>query len=211
MYRISYFANMLFIALLPLVCRALALQQNHSRAYFSTISGNYMLSPERWVFGLGVSLFIAVYVGYHGLISPRILAGTDQQTISYASTLEYAELGLFLLIAWIPAHLILGMHALLGGMLFTISALWLQTIAQYQQTNPLLYYTRYALAISAVVCLFGMIANFPAELIQELVHTRPYSQQRYYLLGMDARWDRFALFEWLFYYCIIAFMTSCYP
>lgn len=210
MYRLSYLANMFFIAILPLVCRALALQANHSRAYFSTISGNYMLSPERWVFGIGVSLFIGIYLGYHGMISPRVLNGVNSIK-SYASTLEIAELGLFLLIAWIPAHLILGMHALLGGMLFTISTLWIQTIAQHAPASTAVSYTRHALVISAVVCLIGMIAHFPADLIGELVHTKPYSQERYYLLGMDARWDRFAIFEWLLFYSVIAFMTTCCP
>ena len=108
--------------------------------------------------------------------------------------------------------MILGMHALLGGMLFILSVFWLQTLLQYTHNNSdYVYILRYISFGIACICLLGMLSTFPSDLIGELVLTKNNSPERVYLLAMDERWTYFALFEWIFYYAILVFIATCSP
>ncbi len=207
-----FMSNIIFIGLLPIICRYISVSANHSRVFLSTISGNYMLDPERWIFALGVLIFVIIHIYVTGPISTRLLSNAEHNIKNFAFNLEIFVLGTFLLIAWIPAHMILGMHALLGGMLFILSVFWLQTLLQYTHNNSdYIYILRYISFGIACICLLGMLSTFPSDLIGELVLTKNNSPERVYLLAMDERWTYFALFEWIFYYAILVFIATCSP
>ncbi len=201
--------NTIGLGVLPLICRYISVSSGHSRAYWSTISGNYLLVPERWIFGVGVTLFVLVHIGINGYISTRLLNHASSSTQLFASTIELYLLGIFLLIAWIPAHLILGMHALLGGMLFCSVILWMLTIMQNIKVNAVLFYAMYICTSISIIMLCLMIVYFPADLIAELVSARNDIPKKLYLLGIDERWSNFAICEWLFFYSVVIFMQLC--
>ena len=206
-----FISNIALAACTPIFCRYLSVQAGHSRAVFSTISGNYLLTPERWVFAGLISLFVCIHLIAFGPISSRVLSTASEHLKNNGVMLELTMLGLFVLIAWIPAHLILGMHALLGGLLFSGSLLWMSTIEQGTPSGSFLHTLRNSLLIACTACLFGMLLYFPSDLISDLVRARGDLPRSLYLLGLDARWSNFALFEWAFYYGVLAFMLTCSP
>ncbi len=205
-----FVANVLLAAITPLLCRHLSVQAGHSRAVFSTISGNYLLAPERWLFAGLISLFVGIHLGVFGTVSARTLSTAPEHIKNNAIMLEMIVLSLFTIIAWIPAHLILGMHALLGGLLFSGSLLWMSTILQATPQNSYVYTLRNGVLIGCTACLFGMLCTFPSDLISDLIHARGDLPRSLYLLGIDARWTHFALFEWAFYYGVLGFMLTCF-
>ena len=197
------------LAAVPLYCRHIAVKAGHSREYWSTISANYMLAPERWIFGIGVSAFIIIHLSINGLISSRLLTKASSNIQAYAMTLEMCILGIFLLIAWIPAHLILGMHALLGAMLFCSVTIWMNTILQHARLSLMVHYATLLCTGVNMACLCAMIIYIPTELIGELVRSGNNIHRKLQLLGMDERWTNFAIAEWLFFYSTLLFMQLC--
>ena len=206
-----YVFNILFAALLPVICRYYAVEAGHSRAYFSTISGNYLLAPERWFFAIGVSIFVCVYLSTYGFLSLRF-ANLESGLSRYLLVLESAILLIFLLISWFPAHLVLGLHALLGSLLFTSAIMWMSSLCFIDANDPIfLQALRFMILVLAAMSLLGMMAFFPAQLIAELVGSRGDTQRTLYLLALDSRWTNFAVFEWIFYYMVLAFLLSYTP
>ncbi len=206
-----FVSNILLAACTPILCRYLSVRAGHSRATFSTISGNYLLTPERWVFAGFISLFVCIHLVAFGPISSHTISTASEPIRNHAVMLEVIVLGLLALIAWMPAHLILGMHALLGGLLFSGSLLWMRTIEQATPQGSLLHTLRNSLFIACTACLLGMLVYFPGDLISDLIRARGDVPRSLYLLGLDARWSNFALFEWAFYYGVLAFMLTCFP
>lgn len=200
--------NLIFLAIIPLVCRFLAVNAGRAQPYLATISGHYLQAPERYIFAGGVALFVLVHISISGLLSASLPQATDA-TRQYCQTLEMVLLGAFLLIACAPAHIILGLHASLGALLVGISLLWMSTILQHvNMAQPIWYWLGNATLIVAVIAAIGMITSFPIDVVSQLVASRGDLDRTFFLLAMDQRWFIFACFEWSYYYCIIVFMLT---
>ena len=198
--------NLIFLAIIPLVCRVVAVNAGRAQPFLATISGHYLLSPERWLFAGGITLFVVIHIGVTGLLSPAIANATEAAR-QYCQILEMLLLAALLLIACIPAHLILGLHATLGALLIGVSLLWMSTILQHiSLAQPVWYWIGNAMLIGGALSALGMIATFPSGVISELVTSRGNLERTLYLLAWDHRWFLFACFEWTYYYCIVIFM-----
>ena len=198
--------NLIFLGILPLVCRMIAVHAGRAQPFLATISGHYLVSPERWLFAGGVAIFVVIHIGVTGLLSPTIPNATAL-TRQYCQILEMLLLGAFLLIACVPAHVILGLHATLGAVLIGVSLLWMSTILQHiSLALPVWYWIGNAMLIGAAISTLGMMSTFPSGVISELVVSRGNLERTLYLLAWDHRWLLFACFEWAYYYCLIIFM-----
>ena len=210
MWRPSiYLANLCFVAIVPLICTYISSQSGHSNAYLSTISANYLLYPERLIFAVGVAVFTLIYGFITGPISQNIIK--NKQQALFAKQAEIIILAVFFTIAAIPAHLILGLHATLAGILAGSCLLWMNTIIEHGQCSQWTRYCRTSIYILACAMAFGMIVTFPHRIIFELSAARGNIEKLLYLLGLDKRWFIFAHFEWAFFYCIIFFFMTCTP
>lgn len=200
--------NLLFIAILPIICRYLAVSAGHAQPWLATISGHYLLAPERWVFAAGVGIFVIVHLWGTGLISSYFMKLNPSELL-YCRRLEMLLLGVFLLIAWTPAQLVLGLHATLGGILVGISLLWMATLLQQITSQQVLcYWLGNGLFILAVVLACALVLSFPIDIVSELAASRGNMPRTLHLLAWDKRWLIFASLEWGYYYAFILFMAT---
>lgn len=202
----KYLINLIFLSVVPVICYTLSTQAGHSAHYLSTISANYMYFPERLFFLVGVGIFVVVYYSITGLLSPKLVKRKGPAL--FAARLEILILAVFFTIAAIPAHLILGLHATLMGLLAGVLLLWIHTLLEQTNQGQLIDRIRHALFVSACAMTFGMIVSYPHQIIYELGATRADMAKRLHLLGLDERWLVFAHFEWVFFYIIIFFFAT---
>jgi hypothetical protein len=205
-YQWIYLVNLIFISVVPVICYTLSTQAGHSAHYLSTISANYMHFPERLFFLVGVGIFVVVYYSITGLLSPKLVKRKGPAL--FAARLEILILAVFFTIAAIPAHLVLGLHATLMGLLAGVILLWIHTLLEYTHQGRQIDLIRRALFIGACVMAFGMIVTYPHQIIFELGAARADMAKRLHLLGLDDRWLVFAHFEWVFFYIVILFFAS---
>ena len=206
---IIYLTNLCFVAIIPMICTYISSQSGHSNAYLSTISANYLLYPERLIFAVGVAVFTLIYGFITGPISQNIIKNKEQAL--FAKQAEIIILAVFFTIAAIPAHVILGLHATLAGILAGSCLLWMNTIIEHGQCSQWTRYCRTSIYFLACTMAFGMIVTFPHRIIFELSAARGNIEKLLYLLGLDKRWFIFAHFEWAFFYSIIFFFMTCTP
>ena len=204
-----YLTNLCFVAIVPLICTYISSQSGHSNAYLSTISANYLLYPERLIFAVGVGLFTLIYGFITRPISQYIIK--NKQQALFAKQAEIVILGVFFTIAAIPAHLILGLHASLAGILAGSCLLWMNTIIEHGQCSQWIKYCRTSIYFMACITAFGMILTFPHRIIFELSAARGNIEKLLFLLGLDQRWFVFAHFEWAFFYSVLFFFMTCTP
>jgi hypothetical protein len=162
--------------------------------------------PERLFFLVGVGIFVVVYYSITGLLSPKLVKRKGPAL--FAARLEILILAVFFTIAAIPAHLVLGLHATLMGLLAGVILLWIHTLLEYTHQGRQIDLIRRALFIGACVMAFGMIVTYPHQIIFELGAARADMAKRLHLLGLDDRWLVFAHFEWVFFYIVILFFAS---
>ena len=204
-----YLANMCFISLIPLICTAISSQSGHSNAYLSTISASYLHFPERLIFAIGVAIFVAIYSFVTGPVSLNIIS--NKQHGRFAHQTEILILSVWFTIAAIPAHLVLGLHASLAGILAGACLLWMSTIIEHARCTTWLLHLRRILFTLACIFAFAMIVSFPHRIVFELSAARGNIDKLLYLLGLDNRWFVFAHFEWAFFYTVILFFVTCTP
>ncbi|MEC8881724.1 MAG: hypothetical protein VX737_00370 [Pseudomonadota bacterium] len=200
--------SILFFAFLPLLCWVISTSLGHSRRFFSMISGNYLLSPERWIFAVGVFVYILCHLSL-GLIANSVVLSFEYH---YAlSVIELIMLSLLMVIAVVPAQYVLGLHAIVGSFLFTIGVIWMGgvMVRAFEQSAPIISALRGLLSIIATSSLLGMMRSIPLDLIGELISSGNDFEKRVKLLGKDARWDKFACFEWLYFYSVAGFLLTC--
>lgn len=201
-----YIANLIFIGIVPLICYALSTQAGHSAVYLSTISANYMHFPARLVFLLGTGVFVIIHYASTKLISPRLV--TNKKLTVFTARLEMLILSVFFTIAAIPAHVILGLHATLAGLLAGATLLWMHTVIEETFKGQLIDWVRQSLYIASCCLAFGMVVSYPHQIIYELGATRADMAKRLHLLGLDDRWFVFAHFEWVYFYCVLLFFAT---
>ena len=201
-----YIANLIFISILPLICYTMSTQAGHSAPYLSTISANYMHFPERLLFFIGSGVFVTVHYTTTKLVSSRLIK--KKLPALFAARLEMLLLAVFFTIAAIPAHIVLGLHATLMGLLAGVILLWMHTLQEYTYQGRLTDQIRQALFVGACVMAFGMIVSYPHQIIFELGAARADMAKRLHLLGLDDRWLVFAHFEWVFFYIVILFFAT---
>ena len=205
-YQWAYLVNLVFISIIPVICYTLSTQAGHSAHYLSTISANYMHFPERLLFLIGVGIFVSTYYLVTGLISPKLIK--RKTSALFAARLEMLILAVFFTIAAIPAHVVLGLHATLAGLLAGVILLWMHTLLEQTYQGRQIDQMRQILFISACVMAFGMVVSYPHQIIYELGATRADMATRLHLLGLDARWLVFAHFEWVFFYVVVLFFAT---
>lgn len=200
--------SVVFFALLPVICWIISTSLGHSRRFFSTISGNYLLPPERWLFAVGVFIYILCHLTFGLIASSTFLSPDHYYTLS---AIELVMLGLLMVIAVVPAQYVLGLHAIVGGGVFTIGVIWMSVVTMrgFSGATTFMFIMRGSLSVVAMASLLGMMKTIPLDLIGELVSAGDDLKKKVKLLGKDARWDRFACFEWLYFGCIIGFLLTC--
>ena len=200
--------SILFFASLPLLCWIISTSLGHSRRFLSTISGNYLLSPERWIFAVGVFVYILCHLSL-GLIANSVVLSLEYHYT--LSLIELIMLGLLMIIAAVPAQYVLGLHAVTGGCRFTIGVIWMGgvMVRAFEGSEPIISIVRGCLLIVATLSLSGMMKFIPLDLIGELVSADDDLDKKVKLLGKDTRWDRFACFEWLYFYSTVGFLLTC--
>ncbi len=202
--NVIYYSNILILATLAVVCRALSTSQGHSRSYYSTISGNYMLYPERWLFQFGIYAFVIVHAIQGGATIRLISNGFISNTLVF---MEIVELVSLVIIASVPVQKILGLHALLGFFLFGSSLIWMIGLGIATTTSTYtLILTRLCIILTALSCIYNMVSSLPFDVIEELSRAQGDEMKKLQLLGHDKRWNRFAVYEWLYFFCMIAFL-----
>ena len=198
--------SIFWLGLLPFTCWCISTSLGHSRKFLSTISGNYLLSPESWIFVFGVFIYVVCHLSL-GLISSSVALSLQA---NYGLTfLEILMLLLLLLIASVPAQYVLGFHGLIGGLVFSIGVIWMwsMSISMVFESSIQAFFC-YLMSIFATGSVVGMASYIPIDVLLELLDAGQDFDRKVDLLGKDARWFEFACFEWLYFYSIIVFLLA---
>jgi hypothetical protein len=180
----------------------------HNHAGWTIISASYLLAPERWLFAFGAGLFTAIHYSV-GPISTLLRCVSNNIQARYMQKIEMSMLAAFLLIACVPAHLLLGLHAILCSIIISSSLLWMWMIIELEAKNhPVVTCFRAVLFIGACLSTCAMIALFPFSILVDIGQVSESPESVIALIVSDRRWQGFAPFEWAYYFIVILFLCT---
>lgn len=210
----SFIQRMQFLCIftLPVACYILSVHHGHSRPWLSIISGNYLLMPERAVFAFGMGFYCLLQLFVTGPYTLHVLdQGNSDHLQIFLMTLERTLLGSLIVIAAVPAHLVLGLHATTGVLIVGSMQLWLHTLLYKCRLNLTQRKKKFlfVLLYSGYVAIAGMILSYPPGVLLELMQAGHDLQKRLYLIAWDSRWFTFAVFEWFYYYILFLILFLC--
>ena len=209
---ILYYASFAFPILAAISCLIIAHLLEHTQNTFPVISATYILYPERMIFSLGITCFVAIqYVFFHPVSKffttiRTTRASTLSPIVTNMDDLHGVSLILLYLVGWMPDVIFFGIHSILAITLF-LSLLHLQYCIL--KLTEVLYGTKSALArfrftvfLLSCIMLAAIPLVVPWSFIREFIGSS--GRIRYLLLTHDPRIFWVAIFEWLYaFFCLV--------
>ncbi|MEC8063664.1 MAG: hypothetical protein VX112_02345 [Pseudomonadota bacterium] len=211
-----YYVSFSLLILAAISCLILAYLLQHTQNTFPVISATYILYPERLIFSLGITYFVAIqYVFFHPIskffTTPRITpASTLSPIITNIDDLHSVSLILLYLVGWMPDVIFYGIHSILAITLF-VSLLHLQyciyklSVVLYGPKSVLTRF-RFILYLLSCAMLAAIPLVVPWSFIREFLGSSGHI--RYILLTHDPRIFWVAIFEWLYAILCLVHLAS---
>ena len=188
------------LSITPLLCYMISVYHGQTLVFLSTVSANYMFSPARWYFGLGITFFVAQQLLLQTPWS-QVYDKSNSKKQDFLAVYERILLIALAIISWIPLGWVVGLHALLAGPWFLSAIHWIYCLIPL--LPDYLQYLIHRLYLCACFGIIWMAIHFPISVIIDLNQESSY-QSRLEILAQDPRWTNFACAEWVVLYCLIA-------
>jgi len=201
--KMSYIANCIVAAIMPLMAWLLAVYFNDADPYFMSISGYYILTPSREVF---MTLTFSNVYSHFPLLRTLSHESVVSKRISY---LEYLVFISVAAISLAPAHEY-RIHGLLGVICFTSASAFMLTHYLFRHDKRS---TDLVVVVLAAICFIAMPVYFPWAVnwqIMELITHNANPKTIISMLKNHSAWRSFAMFEWTFYYAFLFYYFRLY-